>query len=89
MDWKAWLIIGLLVFGVYWYKNPDKGKNILDQGVNTTQSAFHSVQNALSGTPQCSTNYDPICSLGQTYTNLCLGQKAGIKNYTLGVCHSE
>lgn len=80
MDAKTILIIALVLYMAFWYKNPDKGRDYIDQGVDKIQNIWNK-QNLV-----CTQQYDPVCADGITYNNQCLAQKAGKMNITLGVC---
>lgn len=80
MDAKTIIIIALIIFGIYWYMNPDKGKDILDQGVDKVKSVVGDIDIL-----PCPTTYDPVCGNGTTYQNKCEADKAGV-NSTVGEC---
>lgn len=78
-DWKTILIIILILYGWYWYSNPEKGRDYIDQGIDK-------VKNMIGTNTTCTQQYDPVCGNSTTFNNLCLAQKAGMMNVTMGVC---
>jgi len=80
MDTKAIVIIGLLLFGFYWYNNPEAGKDKIDSGIDQVKSIIGNAGTA------CNEEYNPVCAANTTYNNPCLAQKAGFMNMTLGLC---
>ena len=79
-EWKTWLIIALIAYMVFWYKNPEKGKDYIDTSIDKINSVINKGE-------ACTAQYDPVCGEDKKlYNNLCLAQKAGMKNVTLGVC---
>ena len=82
METKTIIILVFILFGWYWYNNPVEGRDLLEKGVNTTQSLIGKAQATLT----CDDTYDPVCAGGVTYDNQCKADKAGKTNITLGVC---
>ena len=81
MDSKTVIILLLLGYMIFWYLNPDKGKDIIDSGIDKPKEL---IDKAMNGA--CPTNYDPVCANEQEFNNQCLAMKSGYSNMTLGVC---
>lgn len=93
-----YVVIGLIIFGVYWYNNPDNGHKLIKSGVDKTHSLFsqvtHKVSSASSQTtakpynPNCPTDISPVCdtTANATYSNQCNAENAGAINTKPGVC---
>jgi len=80
MEFKTILIIILIGYMVFWYINPDRGRDLLGDGVDKVKGLLGKNDSA------CAQNYDPVCGLNVTYDNLCLAEKDGILNVTMGIC---
>ena len=84
MELKTIIIIGLVLYMAFWYFNPDKGKDIIDDGIDKAQNLWDGL---LINISSCPDTYDPVCVHNQTeYENPCWAVKAGYDNYTIGVC---
>ena len=79
-EWKTILIIILVLYMVFWYRNPEKGKDYIGEGIDKIKGIIGKNDTA------CTTQYDPVCGNGVNYNNICLAQKAGMLNVTMGVC---
>lgn len=82
-DAKTIIIIALLLYGAFWYNNPDDGKQYIDQGIAKVKTTMDEFQGTAV---ECSPNYDPVCVAGVTFDNACMAQAAGYVNLTLGLC---
>jgi len=80
MDGKTVVILILIGYLVFFYNSPDKAKGYIEQGVGKVKGLI------VNKTSACDATYDPVCSGGVTYNNLCLAEKEGMTNVTFGVC---
>lgn len=85
-DFKTILIVILVGYMVFWFMNPEKGKDFLAEGVDKAQSLISQGFGKIGNSTTCGTTYDPVCADGVDYGNLCMAQEAGNNNVTLGVC---
>lgn len=87
MEGKTVIILILLGYLIFWYMNPEKGKALIDQGVDKGQAFIEDITGKTFGKDApCPTTYDPVCASATTYDNRCLAQKAGELQITNGAC---
>ena len=84
MNGYHWVIIVLILFMAFWYKNPEQATGYIDLGIDKIGSVIPIGKGSTQDI--CPNVTSEVCGDGQTYMNSCFANQAGVTNFTFGVC---